>query len=91
MRKRMLSIAAAVALGTAMTVTGAMAADPPGPPPPGPGAPPPPGGGPPPPPAPGPPPGPSFGPGFYDYGGPCLVHRWVWTPFGWRWRLVDEC
>jgi hypothetical protein len=41
-----------------------------------------------------------FGPGIglYAYGGwpwwgtgGCWVHRWVWTPFGWRWRLVDVC
>jgi hypothetical protein len=40
-----------------------------------------------------------FGPGIglYAYGGPwypgygCWVHRRVWTPFGWRWRLVDVC
>jgi hypothetical protein len=40
-----------------------------------------------------------WGPGFglYAYGGPwypgysCWVRRWVWTPFGWRWRLVDVC
>jgi len=41
-----------------------------------------------------------FGPsiGLYAYGGPiypyyggCWVHRRVWTPYGWRWRLVDVC
>lgn len=34
-----------------------------------------------------------FGPGFglYAYGGGCWVRRWVWTPFGFRWRLVDVC
>lgn len=25
----------------------------------------------------------------YDYG--CWVHRRVWTPFGWRWRLIEVC
>jgi len=34
-----------------------------------------------------------FGPGIglYDYGGGCWVRSRVWTPFGWRWRLVDVC
>lgn len=39
-----------------------------------------------------------YGPGvgLYAYGGPwygggCWLRRLVWTPFGWRWRLVDVC
>jgi hypothetical protein len=33
-----------------------------------------------------------YGPGvgLYAYTG-CWVHRRVWTPFGWRWRLVEIC
>ncbi len=30
------------------------------------------------------------GVGLYAYTG-CWVHRRVWTPFGWRWRLVEVC
>ncbi|MGB6538693.1 MAG: sulfur globule protein precursor [Xanthobacteraceae bacterium] len=35
--------------------------------------------------------------GLYAYGGPsygyggCWVHRRIWTPYGWRWRLVEIC
>lgn len=80
MRKTMLAIAAAVALGTATMTTGAMAA---------------PhghfgghggfhggwGGG--------------WG-GLYAFGGPayyggCWQRRWVPTPYGMRWRLVNVC
>jgi hypothetical protein len=41
-----------------------------------------------------------FGPGIglYAYGGypwwgydGCWVRERVWTPYGWRWRLVDVC
>jgi hypothetical protein len=37
-----------------------------------------------------------WGGGLYAYGGPwygggCWVRRWVPTPFGWRWRLVNVC
>jgi hypothetical protein len=102
MRSTMLAIAAAVALGTATVATGAMAAPPhfragpmshPGPSPgiahagPGPGF--------------SHPGGYAFrgrrghffgpGIGLYAYGGPCWVRRHVWTPFGWRWRLVEVC
>jgi hypothetical protein len=33
-----------------------------------------------------------YGPGvgLYAYTG-CWIHRRVWTPFGWRWRLVEVC
>lgn len=39
------------------------------------------------------------GVGLYAYGGgypwwgynDCWVRRWVWTPYGWRWRLVEVC
>lgn len=32
-----------------------------------------------------------YGYGDYGYGGGCLVRERVWTPYGWRIRIVDAC
>jgi hypothetical protein len=29
--------------------------------------------------------------GGYGYGGGCLVRERIWTPYGWRVRVVDVC
>jgi len=30
-------------------------------------------------------------PGYYGYGDGCLVRQRVWTPYGWRVRILDAC
>jgi hypothetical protein len=30
-------------------------------------------------------------PGYYGYGDGCLVRHRIWTPYGWRFRLVNVC